>query len=219
MIFFFIWLCQNRSFCQILPNWNFLFYLKCRFKTVDLIELLSFISNMKKSYQMFFYQRKFDRMSRRTGKCFDQNCMSRICYEMLVCGSLGRKGEHGNSQGSHPVDFQVLPHYFIWIWIWLSPELLRNFPLKTTTERVFSLLANWEVKAACTVSSSWQSCQKLFQSLPSKQHVVPPCASCFVNCVHENMHRSFAVNLQKNIRQTCRALPFEGVSVLAETCK
>lgn len=99
MGFFFIWLCQNRSFCQILPNWNFLFYLKCRFKTVDLIEPLSFISNMKKSYQMFFYQRKFDRMSRRTGKCFDQNCMSRICYEMLVYGSLGRKGEHGEQSG------------------------------------------------------------------------------------------------------------------------
>lgn len=48
----------------------------------------------KKVNGYFFYEGKLDQMSKRSGKSFDQNFVSSICYEMLVYGSLGRKGDN-----------------------------------------------------------------------------------------------------------------------------
>lgn len=52
--FFVIGVCQNKGFWQVLPKWNFLFYLKCWFKTVGFTVLLFHFRRGKKKLMGLF---------------------------------------------------------------------------------------------------------------------------------------------------------------------
>lgn len=101
---------------------------------------------------------------------------------------------------SYSIDFQILPGSFIWIQIWLP----QDFAEKVSSEDVSSPFRIWPL-----LEGAFLSCVHCFHQLaeqpkaaagfllPSKQHVVSPCASCFVEWVHGNIYALSAVNSQE----------------------